>query len=172
MRPTAARTTQAPKGRPPNQGAPFQSIHPTNRRHPDGPLFNPTTTTRPPPVIPAPRHSGESRKPRPLTPPTNSTLRTPNSKFPRHPPVIPAKAGNHAPPTLRDSVSTPRRRSTTETAEARKGRGPRFSSGRRGRAIPPPVIPAKAWRGNLELGVRSVELVGGVRGRGFRLSPE
>ena len=33
-------------------------------------------------------------------------------------------------------------RPTTETAEAGKGRGPRFSSGRRGRAIPPPVIPA------------------------------
>ena len=33
-------------------------------------------------------------------------------------------------------------RPTTETAEAGKGRGPRFSSGRRSRAIPPPVIPA------------------------------
>ena len=62
------------------------------------------------------------------------------------PPVIPANAGIHvppnphfalpipnsAPPALRDSASTPRRRSTTELAEARKGRGPRFSSGRRG----------------------------------------
>ena len=68
------------------------------------------------------------------------------------PPVIPAKAGIHVapnphsalpipnsvPPALRDSASTPRRRSTTELAEARKGRGPRFSSGRRGSATPPP----------------------------------
>ena len=62
-------------------------------------------------------------------PPPHSPLRTPNSKFP-HPP---------SPQSQRVDSSL---RPTTETAEAGKGRGARFSSGRRGRAIPPPVIPA------------------------------
>ena len=92
------------------------------------------------------------RKPE-STPPQ---IHTPHSQFQTPPPpVIPAKAGIHVPPNphsalpipnsvppaLRDSASTPRRRSTTELAEAWRGRGPRFSSGRRGS---PPVIPAKA----------------------------
>ena len=101
---------------------------------------------------PPPRHSGESRNPRP----PKSTLRTPNSKlrpppppsFRRKPESTPPQIHTShsqfqtpSPPALRDSASTPRRRSTTELAEARKGRGPRFSSGRRGS---PPVIPANA----------------------------
>ena len=48
----------------------------------------PTAAT--PPAITAPA--------RRLSPEPNSTLRTPNSKFPAPAPVIPAKAGNHAPP--------------------------------------------------------------------------
>ena len=102
-----------------------------------------------PPSFRPPRHSGESRNPRR----PKSTLRTPNSKLrpPRHSgerrnprppnPHFALPIPNSVPPALRDSASTPRRRSTTELAEARKGRGPRFSSGRRGS---PPVIPAKA----------------------------
>ncbi len=58
------------------------------------------------------------------TPPPHSTLRTLNSKFP-HPPSPQGQRVDSSP------------RPTTETAEARKGRGPRFSSGRRGRATPP-----------------------------------
>ena len=66
----------------------------------------------------------------------------PQPVFP--PPVIPANAGNHAPPNPQGQRVDSSLRPTTETAEARKGRGPRFSSGRRSRATPPPVIPAKA----------------------------
>ena len=74
------------------------------------------------------------------TPSPPSFRRKPESTSPPNPhSALPIP--NSVPPALRDTASTPRRRSTTETAEARKGRGPRFPSGRRGRAIPPPVIP-------------------------------
>ena len=67
-------------------------------------------------------------------------------RAPRHspsPPVIPAKAGNHAPPNPQGQRLDSRRRPTPEAAEAWKGRGPRFSSGRRGRAIPHPSFRRK-----------------------------
>ena len=106
----------------------------TNGRNLRNPPLTPHHPARPPPG--PPRHSA--------TPVT-------------HPPAPPSYRGQVPPPTRHSGESrnphAPQPQSqrvdsslrpTTDKAEARKGRGPRFSSGRRGRATPPPVIPAKA----------------------------
>ena len=66
----------------------------------DGPLAaNQLHTPHSQFVIPPPhRHSGESRKPRPPSPPTATPTSIPSPQ----PPVIPAKAGNHVPLTATD----------------------------------------------------------------------
>ncbi len=121
-----------------------------------------------PPVFhpPTPRHSGESRKPRTPDPRgqrVDSTLRYPkrggdvDPGF--RPPVIPAKAGNHAPPPASPSQA----RAATKSNESQfkttpppnpRGRGPRLSpphpSFRRKPETTPPTNP---------------------QGRGPRLSP-
>ena len=85
------------------------------------------------------RLSGESRNPR--RPPG---LRSPAScQRHRHPTRHSGESRNPRTPTLRDSPLNSTLRSTTETAEAWKGRGPRLSPGRRSRAAPHPSFRRK-----------------------------
>ena len=122
--------TPAP-GQPLRQPKRGRDVDPDFHRG-DGVGPSPTRLSGPPPVIPA--NAGIH------APHAANQFHTPHSKFPipPPPPVIPANAGIHAPPSPQGQRVDSSLRPTAETAEARKGRGPRFSSGRRGRAIPPP----------------------------------
>ena len=118
------------------------------RHHAPSPPTQPRTPHLP--VIPA--KAGNHVPPNPAQP------RTPRPSFRRKPETTyPPTQPNHAPPARHSGESrkprTPnpqgqpvnaRRRSTTETAEAWKGRGPRLSpgrrEGRRGDGVGPPVI--------------------------------
>ena len=133
----------------------------------------PTAAT--PPAITAPA--------RRLSPEPNSTLRTPNSKFPAPPPVIPAKAGNHAPPPP-PSPTQPRaatnpipeitqiKRITVQDQAATTIRG-QWASATSGatRGLGATCCP---WRfgGCVDSGFRRKDVRMGRGLRGFRLSPE
>ncbi len=94
----------------------------------------PNPSSRPP--LPSFRRKQESTHPPGLRSPASCQRH-------RHPTRHSGESRNPRTPTLRDSPLNSTLRSTTETAEAWKGRGPRLSPGRRSRAAPHPSFRRK-----------------------------